>query len=99
MSPNRRKKVEERIAELNTAIGSLHEVAGKLRGARPFVTPLVEEARNAGLKLVETRLGFLQILKECLEKGEMWTEKDEERKKQQEEEMNGAEKEWQRLFR
>src|SRR5713226_8035776 len=92
-------KVEEAIHSLNTAIALLDGAADELNRAGPFRTPSVEEARRVRLKDLETRIKLWQLARECMEKGEDWTEKDEERLRQQADEMKQADKEWQALLR
>jgi membrane associated rhomboid family serine protease len=100
-NPTRRdaEQVKQGIVELSAAIDSLDELAGEMRRAGPFVNPLAEEARIAGLKSVEAQLELSRLLKECLEKGKEWTERDEKRLEQQKEETKKAEREWQALVR
>jgi len=99
MFPSRRKNVDQAIAEIDPGIELLDRTASMLRQHGPFVTPLVEEARTAGLNHLEARLELLRLFKECLEKGEKWTEMDEQRLQQQKQNVEKAETEWRALFR
>jgi rhomboid protease GluP len=99
MRPSRRKNVDQAIAEIDAGIGSLEPLTAMFRQRDPFVTPLVEEARTAGLNHLEARLELLRLFKECLEKGEKWTEMDEQRLQQQKQNVEKAESEWRALFR
>lgn len=99
MSPSRRKNLDQAIAEIDPSIELLDRTASMLRQRDRFVTPLVEEARTAGLNHLEARLELLRLFKECLKKGEKWIEKDEERLQQQKQKVEKAESEWRALFR
>jgi len=99
MGPSRRKNVDQAIADIDAGIGSLEQVTTLLRQRGPFVTPLVEEARTAGLNHLEARFELLRLFKECLEKGEKWTQKDEERLQQQKQNVEKAEKQWRALLK
>jgi membrane associated rhomboid family serine protease len=97
--PSRRKNVAQAIAEIDVGAESLEHTAHMLRQRGPFVTPLVEQARTNGLNLVEAHLELLGLFKECLGKGEEWTEKDEERLQKQKLNVEKAETGWRSLFR
>jgi membrane associated rhomboid family serine protease len=99
MHASRRKNVDQAIVEIDVGAESLEHAANKFRQRGPFVTPLVEKARTAGLNLIEAHLELLRLFKECLEKGEKWTEKDDERLKKQKQNVEKAETEWKSLFR
>jgi len=93
------EKVKEAISTLNTAISYLDEAADELRRVGPYRTSVVEEARRVRLNHLETRIKLWQLIKDCLEKGENWTEKDEEELRHQGERMKEVDKEWQALIR
>ncbi|HEV2949067.1 MAG TPA: rhomboid family intramembrane serine protease [Gemmataceae bacterium] len=99
MNPSRRKNVDQAIAEIDAGIESLSQMTAMLQRRDPFITPLVEEARSAGLNDIEARLELLRLFKECLEKGEKWTEKDEERLQQQKQKVEKAETHWRALLK
>jgi membrane associated rhomboid family serine protease len=99
MHPTRRNNVNLAIGVFDANIQSLNKTITLLRQRERFVTPLVEQARSAGLNYLQARLELSRLFKECLEKGDKWTEQDEERLRQQKENVENAENEWRSLFR
>jgi hypothetical protein len=87
------------VAGLSTIIDSLDRAAEEVRQAGPYSTPVVEEARKAALKAIEARIAYLEIAKQCLEKGKSWTDEEEAKLQQQKEEMRRADQEWRALLR
>lgn len=79
--------LEENLQELEDKVKVLQKRA-------PFSSPFIERARQVRLELTNAWIALLQLSKECLQKGEKWTEKDEERRKQQETELARIQKEW-----
>jgi rhomboid protease GluP len=94
----RRDETGKATADLKASIDSLNKTADDLRNAGRYTDPIVEEAKTAGLKHLETQGAYLQLVLECLQKGENWTEKDEAKLQQQKEDMEKADQKWQGLL-
>jgi rhomboid protease GluP len=99
--PTRRdpQQVNDAITGLKKAATSLEEEVDELIRAGPYTTPKVKEAQRLTLSYLESLITYLHLIMECLEQGENWTEKDEERMLQQKKEVKKAYEQWQALVR
>jgi rhomboid protease GluP len=97
---DRRKsqEVSQAINHLDETIQNLQEAAEPLQKRGPFVSRFVERVRQLRLRLTEAWITLLQLAKECLQKGEGCTEKEEEKLRQQGGELAKIKSEWREML-
>jgi membrane associated rhomboid family serine protease len=92
-----KENVATALGVLREGEGGLQEIADRLRRLGPYRDREVEEARQARLGLVEAYQRLLEISRQCLVAGEDWTEKDQTRLDEAQDQANKARKHWQGL--
>jgi len=93
-----RERVEKTIEAYRQAEEVLRPAADLLRRAGPYRDPQVEEAREVRLKLVEARLDLFDRNRRCLEAGEDWQDKDENKRLEAIKHLGDMEREWAKLI-
>jgi membrane associated rhomboid family serine protease len=98
---SRRKSqdVDRAVENLDDNLRELQGQVDSLQKRGSFSSSFVENARQVRLQLAAAWIKLLKLSKECLQKGEDCTDKEEEQIQQQLEEMKKAESEWRDILR